>query len=183
MNGGRSACSTGAVVMGARLPREGRRYDPAVLELADSTLRWRQVQLLLIRRGSVRSRQMVILLSPMDATPPGEHAVEPLITVRSAGRLLGVGRHVLYRAAELGELPILRRRGLGATAADRSRGLARDDKAPPWWGAMTTTRGPRASSRRGALLPAGPPRRSGGLAPAGPCCSQAARCQHEEEDR
>ncbi len=42
----------------------------------------------------------------MDATPPGEHAVEPLITVRSAGRLLGVGRHVLYRAAELGELPI-----------------------------------------------------------------------------
>jgi excisionase family DNA binding protein len=39
----------------------------------------------------------------MHATRP---AVQPLVTVRSAARLLGVGRHVLYRAAERGELPI-----------------------------------------------------------------------------
>lgn len=38
----------------------------------------------------------------MDATQP----VEKLITVRHAARMLGIGRHVLYRAGEAGELPI-----------------------------------------------------------------------------
>jgi hypothetical protein len=38
----------------------------------------------------------VIVLSLRDATP-----VEALVTVRQAARLYGVGRHVLYRAAEL----------------------------------------------------------------------------------
>ena len=42
----------------------------------------------------------------MNATRPVEPVVQPLVTVRSAARLLGVGRHVLYRAAERGELPI-----------------------------------------------------------------------------
>jgi excisionase family DNA binding protein len=38
----------------------------------------------------------------VDATPP----VERLVTVRQAGRLLGIGRHVLFQAAERGELSI-----------------------------------------------------------------------------
>jgi excisionase family DNA binding protein len=38
----------------------------------------------------------------MDATP----SMERLVTVRQASRLLGVGRHVLYKAAEAGELAI-----------------------------------------------------------------------------
>jgi len=38
----------------------------------------------------------------MDATP----AIERLITVREAARMIGVGRHVLYRAGETGDLPI-----------------------------------------------------------------------------
>lgn len=33
-------------------------------------------------------------------------AVEPLITVREAARILGIGRHILYRAAEAGQLTI-----------------------------------------------------------------------------
>jgi excisionase family DNA binding protein len=47
----------------------------------------------------------VIVSSLVDATPPIER-LEPLVTVRQAARLLGVGRHVLYRAAEAGELAI-----------------------------------------------------------------------------
>jgi excisionase family DNA binding protein len=39
----------------------------------------------------------------MDATPA---TIEPLVTVRQAARLLNIGRHVLYRAGEAGELPI-----------------------------------------------------------------------------
>lgn len=42
------------------------------------------------------------LLPDMDATPE----IEPLVTVRSAARMLGVGRHVLYRAGDAGELAI-----------------------------------------------------------------------------
>ncbi len=38
----------------------------------------------------------------MDATP----AVERLVTVRQAARLFGVGRHLLFQAAERGELEI-----------------------------------------------------------------------------
>jgi excisionase family DNA binding protein len=38
----------------------------------------------------------------MDVTP----AVEPLVTVRRAARLFGIGRHVLFQAAERGELAV-----------------------------------------------------------------------------
>ena len=38
----------------------------------------------------------------MDATPD----VEPLITVRRAARAVGIGRHLLFQAAERGELAI-----------------------------------------------------------------------------
>jgi excisionase family DNA binding protein len=33
--------------------------------------------------------------------------VEPLITVRQAARRLGLGRHILFRAGEAGELDII----------------------------------------------------------------------------
>jgi excisionase family DNA binding protein len=39
----------------------------------------------------------------MDATPP---SIEPLMTVRQASRALNIGRHLIYRAAEAGELTI-----------------------------------------------------------------------------
>jgi hypothetical protein len=38
----------------------------------------------------------------MDATPP----VERLVTVRAAARAVGLSRHLLFRAGELGQLPI-----------------------------------------------------------------------------
>jgi excisionase family DNA binding protein len=44
----------------------------------------------------------VIVLSLVNATPP----VEPLVTVTQAAKMIGVGRHVLYRAAEASELAI-----------------------------------------------------------------------------
>ena len=49
---------------------------------------------------------MARTVARMHAIRPAEPTVQPLVTVRSAARLLGVGRHVLYRAAERGELPI-----------------------------------------------------------------------------
>jgi hypothetical protein len=39
----------------------------------------------------------------MDATPP---SIEPLVTVRQASRAFGIGRHLIYKAGEAGELPI-----------------------------------------------------------------------------
>lgn len=36
----------------------------------------------------------------------GNPLIEPLVTVRQAARLLNIGRHVLYRAAEAGELTV-----------------------------------------------------------------------------
>jgi len=41
----------------------------------------------------------------MEIARPVEQ-LERLVTVREAARVLGIGRHLLYRAAELGELPI-----------------------------------------------------------------------------
>lgn len=38
----------------------------------------------------------------MDGTPP----VEKLVTVRAAARLHGISRHLIYRAGEVGDLPI-----------------------------------------------------------------------------
>jgi excisionase family DNA binding protein len=40
----------------------------------------------------------------MDATSPLE--IERLVTVRQAARMLGIGRHVLFQAAEHGELAV-----------------------------------------------------------------------------
>jgi excisionase family DNA binding protein len=41
----------------------------------------------------------------MDAATPA--TVEHLITLRAAAKAFGVGRHLLYRAAEAGELEVL----------------------------------------------------------------------------
>jgi excisionase family DNA binding protein len=41
----------------------------------------------------------------MEIARPVEQ-LERLVTVRAAARVLGIGRHLLYRAAEAGELPI-----------------------------------------------------------------------------
>jgi excisionase family DNA binding protein len=41
----------------------------------------------------------------MDAATPA--TVERLVTLRAAAKAFGVGRHLLYRAAEAGELEVL----------------------------------------------------------------------------
>ena len=47
----------------------------------------------------------------MDA-PPAD--VERLVTVRQAARMFGIGRHLLYRACEAGELAIFDPRPISA---------------------------------------------------------------------
>jgi len=55
-----------------------------------------------IRPTYCRSQYDELNYCRMDAIPP----VERLVTVREASRRLGIGRHLLYRACEAGELPI-----------------------------------------------------------------------------
>jgi hypothetical protein len=46
------------------------------------------------------------LISYPDAAVRDDGTVEELVTVRQAARLLGIGRHLLFRAAETGDLAI-----------------------------------------------------------------------------
>jgi excisionase family DNA binding protein len=64
----------------------------------------------------------------MDATPA---TIEPLVTVRQAARLLNIGRHVLYQAAERGELTVFDAGGWSRIRlSDLQAWLERTKRAP-----------------------------------------------------